>query len=58
MDVEDYDQFFGRTEVMSELPLTASPAPTMIKKMLELGLIIPLKGKGKGNTYSGRNRKR
>lgn len=43
-----YDQFFGRTEVMSELSITASPASTLIKKMLNLGVIYPVKGKGKG----------
>lgn len=43
-----YGQFFGRTEVMSELSITASPASTLIKKMLNLGVIYPMKGKGKG----------
>ena len=43
-----YDQFFGRTEVMSELSITASPASALIKKMLNLGVIYPLKGRGKG----------
>ena len=43
-----YDQFFGRSEVMSELSITASPASTLIKKMLNLGVIYPMKGKGKG----------
>ena len=43
-----YNQFFGRTEVISELTITASPASALIKKMLNLGLIYPVKGKGKG----------
>ena len=43
-----YDQFFGRTEVMRILSITASPASTLIKRMLEMKLIYPLKGKGKG----------
>ncbi len=43
-----YDQFFGRTEVMKVLSITASPASTLIKRMLEMNLIYPLKGKGKG----------
>ena len=43
-----YDQFFGRTEVMRVLSITASPASTLIKRMLEMNLIYPLKGKGKG----------
>ena len=43
-----YDQFFGRTEVMKVLSITASPASALIKKMLEMKLIYPFKGKGKG----------
>ena len=43
-----YDQFFGRTEVMRILPITASPASTLIKRMLEMKLIYPIKEKGKG----------
>jgi len=42
-----YERFFGRTEVMTELSITASPASTLIKKMLTLGIIYPMKGKGK-----------
>ena len=42
------DQFFGRTDVMQTLELTASPASALIKKMLDLDLIRPVKGKGKG----------
>lgn len=43
-----YDQFFGRTEVMTEISITASPASALIEKMLNLGVIYPMKGKGKG----------
>ena len=43
-----YDKFFGRTEVMNVLELTASPSSELIKKMLEAGLIFPMKGNGKG----------
>ena len=43
-----YECFFGRTEVMTELFITASPASTLLKKMLNLGMISPMKGKGKG----------
>ena len=43
-----FDGFFGRTDVMVLLQITASPASSLIKKMLDLGVIIPMKGKGKG----------
>ena len=43
-----YERFFGRTEVMNILQITASPTSTLIKKMLETGIIHPMKGKGKG----------
>ena len=43
-----YDQFWGRTEVMETLSITASPASTLIKRMLDMRLIYPVKGKGKG----------
>lgn len=43
-----YDRFFGRTEVMEVLSITASPASALIKKMLDMKLIYPMKGKGKG----------
>ncbi len=43
-----FDRFFGRTEVMDLLQITASPASSIIKKMLELEIIYPMKGKGKG----------
>lgn len=44
-----YEHFFGRTEVMTGLSITASPASALIKKMLNLGMISPMTGKGKGN---------
>ena len=44
----EYERFFGRTEVMHILKITASPASALIKKMLDLGIICPMKGKGKG----------
>ena len=43
-----YERFFGRTEVMTKLSIIASPASALIKKMLNLDIISPMKGKGKG----------
>ena len=43
-----YERFFGRTEVMEVLGITASPASALIKKMLDMDLVYPMKGKGKG----------
>ncbi|MBO4474400.1 MAG: Fic family protein [Clostridiales bacterium] len=43
-----YERFFGRTEVMNILKITASPASALIKRMIEADLICPMKGKGKG----------
>ncbi len=43
-----YERFFGRTDVMEVLGITASPASTLIKKMVDLNLVYPMKGKGKG----------
>ncbi len=48
VSVFGYDKFFGRTEVMNVLEISASPASELIKKMLGSELIYPLKGKGKG----------
>lgn len=39
---------FGRTDIINELAITASPASELIKKLLNAGIIIPVKGKGKG----------
>ena len=49
-----YERFFGRTEVMNILQITASPASALIKKMLETDIIYPMKGKGKGKYMFGR----
>ena len=43
-----YKQFFGRTEVMNILQITASPASALIKKMLDMEIIYPMNGRGKG----------
>ena len=43
-----WDRFFGRSEVMEVLGITASPASALLKKMLDKDLICPMKGKGKG----------
>ena len=43
-----FERFFGRTDVMKILGITASPASALIKKMLDMELIYPMKGKGKG----------
>ncbi|HAH74979.1 MAG TPA: hypothetical protein DCL62_02250 [Kandleria vitulina] len=43
-----YDRFFGRTDVQNILGLTATPSSALLKRMLELNLIYPMKGKGKG----------
>ena len=41
-------RFFGRTQVMEILNITASPASALISNMLTAGLIIPIPGHGKG----------
>ena len=43
-----YEKFFGRSEVMQLLGITASPASALIKKMIDSGIIYPIKDKGKG----------
>ncbi|SDB65084.1 Fic family protein [Butyrivibrio sp. INlla16] len=43
-----YESFFGRSEVMETLSITASPASALIKRMLDMEIIYPMKGKGKG----------
>ena len=43
-----YERFFGRTDVMNILQITASPASALIKKMLDMEIIYPMKGRGKG----------
>lgn len=43
-----YEQFFGRSQVMDILGITASPASVLIGKMLASGVITPISGHGKG----------
>ena len=43
-----FEQYFGRTDVMETLSLTASPASALISKMLSYKLIVPISGYGKG----------
>ena len=43
-----YNQYFGRTDIVNILKITASPASELIKKMLGMNLIYPIQGKGKG----------
>jgi len=43
-----YDTVFGRGDVMKLLNLTASPASTLLKRILQMNLIVPEKGRGKG----------
>ncbi len=42
------DDIFNRSDVMSTLKITESPASTLIKKMLDSNIIEPVKGHGKG----------
>lgn len=42
------EHFWGRAEVMELLKITASPASELIKKMLDMKLIVPITGHGKG----------
>lgn len=39
---------FGRKEIMMVTGLTISPAGTLINKLLDEKLIVPVEGKGKG----------
>ncbi len=50
-----YATFFGRTEVMKILGITASPASELIRKMIEMNLIYHVKGKGKGKYLFKKN---
>ena len=48
-----YDKFgsekvFGRTGIVAELGITESPASDLIRKLLEIEIIVPVQGKGKG----------
>lgn len=42
------EKIFGRSDIVGVLSLTEKPASTLIKKMLELGLIENVRGLGKG----------
>lgn len=42
------DQIFGRKEIMSITGLSINPAGTLIHKLLDMNLIVPVEGKGKG----------
>ena len=42
------DQVFGRKDIMGITGLSINPAGTLIHKLLDLNLIVPVKGKGKG----------
>lgn len=42
------EKIFGRSDVLNVLPITVSPASTLLKKMLELGVIESVHGLGKG----------
>ncbi|MCR5836434.1 MAG: hypothetical protein K6G88_08000 [Lachnospiraceae bacterium] len=42
-----YERFFGRSDVQNIIGITASPSSALLKRMLELDLIYPMKGKGK-----------
>ncbi|MBR6402493.1 MAG: Fic family protein [Eubacterium sp.] len=55
-DEYGFDCFFGRTEVMNILKITASPASELIKKMRDLDIIYSMKGKGKGKYLFKQNR--
>lgn len=42
------EQYFGRTDIVSLLSISASPASALLKKLLEADIIEPVHGKGKG----------
>ncbi|MBD5631613.1 MAG: hypothetical protein HDP34_00060 [Clostridia bacterium] len=42
------EKVFGRKEIIDELGITESPASELIRKMLEIKIIAPVQGKGKG----------
>lgn len=39
---------FGRADVIAVSGITESPASELIKKLLGIEIIVPVKGKGKG----------
>ncbi len=42
------EKVFGRKEIIAELGITESPASELIRKLLEIEIIAPVQGKGKG----------
>ncbi|MDD3052239.1 MAG: hypothetical protein PHR06_13980 [Candidatus Cloacimonetes bacterium] len=42
------DQVFGRKDIMLITGLSINPAETLIHKLLDIKLIVPVEGKGKG----------
>ena len=42
------DQVFGRKDIMGITGLSINPAGTLIHKLLDMNLIVPVEGKGKG----------
>lgn len=42
------ENVFGRTEIVAELGITESPASELIRKLLDVEIITPVKGRGKG----------
>ena len=42
------ERFFGRSEAAEVLGITAAPASTLLKKLTEAGILLPVSGMGKG----------
>ncbi|MBR3460222.1 MAG: Fic family protein [Clostridia bacterium] len=42
------ERFFGRSEAAEVLGITAAPASTLLKKLTESGILLPVSGMGKG----------
>ena len=42
------ETIFGRSDVSALLDITASPASTLLKRLLEASVIVPVSGAGKG----------
>lgn len=51
------EKIFGRSDVLNVLSITVSPASTLLKKMVKLGVIESVHGMGKGK-YRFVNNKR
>ena len=43
-----YERIFGRSDVMEVLGITATPASTLIRRMIDARIVIPVSGSGKG----------